>query len=617
MRRTLLLCLGVLSLAASTGCDGTGRTPPARPTQPDVVAAEQRARLSEAQLAEIGRSRTARLLGSLPAVPAAGPLPFEVTRADYYEQVASALKLSAPEKALLAKNGFVIVDHDQRYTFTSAYLGVYTRDLPVLVTTDSILHAYHRSYDGVMRMLESSTMAPTLRDMLGRVRGTLLEQRKKGGVDETVSRDVDDTLRVALALLSEPESPAFTSLHKEHYRGDRVPELIDAALEARGAISVQLRGQPRLVDFTQFKPRGHYTASEELSRYFRAMMWLGRADTGFWFTSGSPTLQEQVDTERELRAASYLARVLEDSRSLDAYRDLDSIYRLLVGESANLTLDVFLPAVHRARGSSAALLADLERQAGAKQRIQSSIHVVPPGSAGHAELPMLFQFFGQRHTLDSEVLSSVVHDRLVVDGAAVERMMPSPLDVAAAFGNDEAVRLLEPELVKWAYAEPMQSLRTRIAALPAASWEQSLTAGWLSALRTLHAPGEHGAWPALMQRTAWQRKMLGTELASWSELRRDNVLATKESVTMTVSCEYPYGYVEPYVEFYGGMAKLARKSEQLLRHGLHKGSWSTQAAAEHFARFAQVMDQLGELAQKELRHAPFDADEQTFLKQVT
>ena len=60
-----------------------------------------------------------------------------------------------------------------------------------------------------------------------------------------------------------------------------------------------------------------------------------------------------MDTERELRAASYLARVLEDSRSLDAYRDLDSIYRLLVGESDNLTLDVFLPAVHRARGSSA------------------------------------------------------------------------------------------------------------------------------------------------------------------------------------------------------------------------------------------------------------------------
>lgn len=31
-------------------------------------------------------------------------------------------------------------------------------------------------------------------------------------------------------------------------------------------------------DFSQFKPRGHYTETPELEQYFRAMIWLGRTD---------------------------------------------------------------------------------------------------------------------------------------------------------------------------------------------------------------------------------------------------------------------------------------------------------------------------------------------------
>ena len=162
-------------------------------------------------------------------------------------------------------------------------------------------------------------------------------------------------------------------LHKEHYRGDRVPELIDAALEARGAISVQLRGQPRLVDFTQFKPRGHYTSSPSLSRYFRAMMWLGRADTGFWLTAGGPALNLDVDPDRELKAAAYLATLVERSGATPAYRDLDALYELFVGKSDNLTVSAMAQAHKRAGGALDKLRAELEQHPDAEQRITSSI----------------------------------------------------------------------------------------------------------------------------------------------------------------------------------------------------------------------------------------------------
>ena len=37
----------------------------------------------------------------------------------------------------------------------------------------------------------------------------------------------------------------------------------------------------RYVDFSQFKPRGHYAGDSTLEAYFRAMIWLGRTDLRF------------------------------------------------------------------------------------------------------------------------------------------------------------------------------------------------------------------------------------------------------------------------------------------------------------------------------------------------
>jgi hypothetical protein len=79
------------------------------------------------------------------------PLTFDPTTIRYFKEVAGALSLSAEEKTIFGKQGVVVVDHVQRYGMSSAYHAIYTRDLPVLVTTDSILHALHRSYDDILK----------------------------------------------------------------------------------------------------------------------------------------------------------------------------------------------------------------------------------------------------------------------------------------------------------------------------------------------------------------------------------------------------------------------------------------------------------------------------------
>ena len=85
-------------------------------------------------------------------------LGFDPRTARYYAEVVRALKLTSAEQQLLARQGVVSVDHAQRYSMGSAYFAIYARDMPVLITTDSILHALHRSYDTILMQLEASML---------------------------------------------------------------------------------------------------------------------------------------------------------------------------------------------------------------------------------------------------------------------------------------------------------------------------------------------------------------------------------------------------------------------------------------------------------------------------
>ncbi|MCB9248138.1 MAG: DUF3160 domain-containing protein [Ignavibacteriales bacterium] len=38
---------------------------------------------------------------------------------------------------------------------------------------------------------------------------------------------------------------------------------------------------------------------------------------------------------------------------------------------------------------------------------------------------------------------------------------------------------------------------------------------------------------------------MNSQLASWTELRHDNLLYAKQSYTGGVTCSYPFSYVEP------------------------------------------------------------------------
>jgi hypothetical protein len=196
----------------------------------------------------------------------------------------------------------------------------------------------------------------------------------------------------------------------------------------------------------------------------------------------------------------------------------------------------------------------------------------------------------------------------------------------AALGNDEAAVLLDDEVRSWNYGANLLASREFVDQLEPRFWRENLYNGWLDALRTLDddLSREENA-PQAMRTTAWRRKQLQTQLASWSQLRHDNVLYAKQSYTAVPGCEYPDGYVEPYPRFYASLKSFA---EEALRRlvSVDYGSKDPRVSRalvdvktrqlDYFRTIARILGRLEVVARKELRAESLTAEERGFVERT-
>ena len=127
-------------------------------------------------------------------------LDFDPTKAAQFDTVKTKLALTEAELAIFKKTGFVSIDQNRRHSFASAYFQIYSADLPVLVTTDSIMHALHKSYDDILMEMEMTVFTQTIKKILADTHAKLSAPYKDGGVPQSVM-DVDLYLTVARNLL--------------------------------------------------------------------------------------------------------------------------------------------------------------------------------------------------------------------------------------------------------------------------------------------------------------------------------------------------------------------------------------------------------------------------------
>jgi hypothetical protein len=538
----------------------------------------------------------------------------------YAADVISALSLNSSELALLQQNRFVVTDRLSWDRFLDAYAWIYWKDLPVLVTTNSILHSVHQSYDAILMDIERSIIIPNLQELLLETDIQVANKQSSNKISELNSsyQDVSTYLEVAQALLTgkPPATDAGNALYK-------------FATDANSYQSISLFGSKRTIDFTLFKPRGHYTTDTTLSQYFRSMNWLAQID--FRFVEYDPASSKPIFRQSQVVAAAVFRDALSTSGARNIWEQIDQLLKSLVGASDNTTLndfDKFMNDMHYispqdvVNGDAKQMLAMLLNNDYGYQRITGQLIARDTSNFSDQPVPrpISFMLMGQRFSIDSYVLGNLAYDRMIgQDKTPIKRALPSSLDVMYSLGNNNALTHLADEIQKYDYQPQLSTMCSEVDSLTSDFWSSSFYNHWLGMIRTLNTPTTDNKYPEAFRTNAWADKMLQTQLASWAQLRHDNLLYVKQSFSSISVCSYPRGYVEPYPDFYTALYDYAQAGNQALSSNKLNSSMNgalKKRIMDYFQKVMTAAKQLKVLSEKELALQSFTTEEEDFLKSV-
>ncbi|NOZ02308.1 MAG: DUF3160 domain-containing protein, partial [Deltaproteobacteria bacterium] len=484
----------------------------------------------------------------------------------------------------------------------------------VLITTDSILFAIHNSYDLMLKTVEQSGLIPALDSMLAAAHTALGKMDPATGILGDAIRDTDLYYTVARSLLSgAPVEPLFDDNVKTRDELlQMITDLKPRQIELFGR-AYPCKGPGCLYDFSQFKPRGHYTETEELQRYFRAMIWLGRTEIAL------------TRHHREFIVSWLLLNIMQNAAKMGQWKAFDKTIQVFVGKSDNLTMDGFAQFMED-QGADLAKVIDpaaaedlmraLEEGGYADQKIMSQIMATDPFSSTPTALPPIFLFLGQRFVIDSYVFHNVTYDRIVYQGKKIQRLMPNPLDAMFVLGFQEALPILRPELEKYFYAGNLFVLRFLVDSYDDSFWSESMYNVWLDAIRALSADTTGAEYPESVRSRQYALKSMHAGLASWAELRHDTILYVKQSYT-GVGCDYPDGYVEPYPAFFDRIADFAEVSKDLFMSlNMPELGYMKDSVGDYFDKLNYAASMLGAIAQVEIEGKPRTSEQTAFIKSL-
>ena len=493
-------------------------------------------------------------------------------------------------KALLEKNGFAVAQ-SYSYEFYQQYEDNRYDLTPNFITVDSLMHTYHLYFSHLLKNTEKEYLYDELYSLTGEMLQKSLDQYGilKGTEWDTSAGKTVVYFAVASELLGlEPEipeelTPAFQSEVK----------LIK---EQAGIASSPLLGIYE--DYSQYKPRGYYDTDEELSRYFQSLMWYGRMNFS--------------QKEEEMDRTALLILLLMDEETLPQWEHIYAVTRFFAGESDDAGYYEYRPVIDMVYGENTAA-EDLIGRDDLWQKYHDLTKKITPPSIN--SVPVFddsidedrdseitgFRFMGQRFTLDASIFQSLIYRSVGENKEGNRRMLPDPLDIPAALGNEAALGILEENkaFTYENYPENMDKLRKNIKEKDKSFWNLSLYNGWLYTLLPLLDESREG-YPAFMQTNAWTRKNLMSFLGSWAELKHDTILYGKQAMAeMGGGWEEERddrGYVEPEPVVYARLAALSDAT----RDGLEEFGFLSMEDTDSLERLSSLARKLQIIAQKEL-----------------
>jgi hypothetical protein len=81
-------------------------------------------------------------------------LPLDLTSITNINEIYSRFYLNEEQKNLLSGNGFVVIDNGFENDIIQPYKEMKLDDIPIFVTSDTLLHLYHIQFDEILKGIE-------------------------------------------------------------------------------------------------------------------------------------------------------------------------------------------------------------------------------------------------------------------------------------------------------------------------------------------------------------------------------------------------------------------------------------------------------------------------------
>jgi len=610
-------------------------------------------------------------------------LPLNLSDSSNINKINSNFDLGDDARRKLENNGFVIIPW-YGDDIIQPYKTMKEKDIPIFVTSDTLLHLYHIQFNEILKDIEEKEFFDALLDM-----SKAMQEKSKEDYEAFTDPELKEAARrnvayfsVALKLLQTPTEGYAEDEEKEPIRKveftipDYVKEEVDKEIEN---IEKHEGFKPSYIfnsdpnrgcedeccyceDYSQYIPRGHYTRSEKLKRYFKAMMWYGRM--AFLLKGGDISecsgIETPLITEKDAKIATIQASLIAselpavevgNKTAQELWTRMYSVTAFFVGTADDLTPYEYQKALDEVFGSEldAAELADDEKILRLKAELAklrspeiyggSGVCVVYPPITREKLHECLaktkgFRFMGQRFIPDSYMFQQMVFPAVgLYVGANCEeaftccytpvgpaRCFPRGLDVMAVLGSGRAEEILkedgdtEYEGKNTSYQKQLNLLKQEFSQFNVTDWNRNLYWSWLYTLKPLLKEFPAG-YPTFMQTKAWQDKELQTALASWTELRHDTILYAKQSYTpkgvgMPPQPKPVHGYVEPVPEFYARMLALT----EMTKNGLEKMDVLEDKHRDRLNSLESTLNRLIEISKKELENQELTEEDYEFIR---
>ncbi|MEN7549558.1 DUF3160 domain-containing protein [Rapidithrix thailandica] len=421
--------------------------------------------------------------------------------------------------------------------------------IPHYITTDLYLFILHKYFSRSLEKLDENYMYGQLKTLLENASQKINTLSGPASEHQATLEWAQMYTSLALYALGDAKvtaPEAYTAIFQEEKKK------IDA-----------LKGNPSFIEnsfvsYQELKPRGHYTKSDNLKKYFKGFKWLSLNGI-------------DLDNKEQLKGLLVFAHTIKnDEKLFKQYQQYVSVIERLAGQEDNLSLSDIMRLL---KDQSLEEILNEDFVASVKDELnrlnKEKIKTVF-GKTVKAEVKnaRYVYFLSSTYSISGEIFSKLVH----VDQLKSKRPFPKGLDVPAVFGNQTAQNILVNEYKDheaWPeYLPKLNQLQDHFKNFE--NWDHNY--GFKGVQTALAASAEHGNYPDFMKTDAYNRKELSTTLASWTHIKHDLILYQEKPHAAEAGQgggpEPPehYSYVEPNLEFWDTALELVEWLETLAKY---------------------------------------------------